>query len=252
MGASPAMARHLVLSDIHANLTALEAVLQAAGQWDDVLCLGDLVGYGPDPNEVVERVRALGARAVRGNHDRVAAGLAEPEEFNAAARMAIEWTRHQLRSQALSYLRQLPPGPVESDGLILVHGAVSDEDRYVFTPREAFEELQRSPGRVTLFGHTHVQGGFLLQGQRLGEIRVEPDPAGAAAVLELDPATRYFINPGSVGQPRDGDPRAAFAVIEDASRVAFYRVPYDIAAVQQRMAAAGLPEALILRLAFGR
>ncbi len=246
------MARHLVLSDIHANLTALEAVLEAAGQWDDVLCLGDLVGYGPDPNEVVDRLRTLGARTVRGNHDRVAAGLADAEEFNAAARMAIEWTRKQLRPDLLSYLRQLPPGPVECDGLILVHGAVSDEDRYVFTAREAFEELQRAPGRVTLFGHTHVQGGFLLQGQRLGEMRIEQDPSGTAAVLELDPSTRYFINPGSVGQPRDGDPRAAFAVVEDASRVEFHRVRYDIAAVQRRMAAAGLPEPLILRLAFGR
>src|SRR5579885_493705 len=125
MGAFPAMARHLVLSDIHANLTALEAVLEAAGQWDDVLCLGDLVGYGPDPNEVVDRLRTLGARTVRGNHDRVAAGLADAEEFNAAARMAIEWTRKQLRPDLLSYLRQLPPGPVECDGLILVHGAGS-------------------------------------------------------------------------------------------------------------------------------
>lgn len=246
------MARWLVLSDIHANLTALEAVLQAAGTCERVVCLGDLVGYGPDPNEVVDRLRALGAVCIRGNHDRVASGLATAEDFSPAARVAIEWTRRILREDTLAYLRGLPAGPQQLDGVVLVHGAVTDEDLYVYSPWQAAEQIQRSPGLITLFGHTHLQGGFQWRAGRIGLISLPTTAGQPVAEVVFDDAARYLLNPGSVGQPRDGDPRAAFAVLEDGRGVEFWRVAYDIRAVQARMAAAGLPESLILRLSFGR
>jgi predicted phosphodiesterase len=246
--------RLLVLSDIHANLTALDAVLAAAeGRWDRVACLGDMVGYGPDPNEVIERVQKLGAITIRGNHDKAGSGLDDASDFNPVARSAVEWTRRQLRPENAEYLRQLPQGPLEIDGVVLIHGALKDEDQYVFAPADALDGLIDSPSPVTFFGHTHMQGGFSFRDNTVEVIRVRLAPKSPSATLELDPAARYLLNPGSIGQPRDGDPRAAFAIAElDRHAVDFWRVPYDVEAVQQRMTKAGLPEALILRLAFGR
>jgi len=246
--------RYLVLSDIHANFTALEAALAAVeGRWESVVCLGDVVGYGPDPNEVIDRVRALGAMTIRGNHDKAACGLADAEDFNPVARAAADWTREHLRADNLTYLQQLPQGPLEADGLALIHGALRDEDEYVFAPAQALDGLLGSPSPVTFFGHTHFQGGFSFRDSKLEVIQLRPEPGTSFAALRVEPGTRYLLNPGSVGQPRDGDPRAAFAIADlNHSVVEFWRVPYDIEAVQQRMKHAGLPEPLILRLAFGR
>ncbi len=246
--------RYLVLSDIHANFTALEAALAAVeGRWESVVCLGDVVGYGPDPNEVIDRVRALGAMTIRGNHDKAACGLADAEDFNPVARAAADWTREHLRADNLTYLQQLPQGPLEADGLALIHGALHDEDEYVFAPAQALDGLLESPSPVTFFGHTHFQGGFSFRDSKLEVIQLRPEPGTSFAALRVEPGTRYLLNPGSVGQPRDGDPRAAFAIADlNHSVVEFWRVPYDIEAVQQRMKRAGLPEPLILRLAFGR
>jgi predicted phosphodiesterase len=246
--------RLLVLSDIHANQTALDAVLAAAeGRWDRVACLGDMVGYGPDPNEVIERVQKLGAVTIRGNHDKAGSGLDDASDFNPVARSAVEWTRRQLRPENAEYLRQLPQGPLEIDGVVLIHGALKDEDQYVFAPADALDGLIDSPSPVTFFGHTHMQGGFSFRDNTVEVIRVRLGPNSPSATLELDAAARYLLNPGSIGQPRDGDPRAAFVIAElDRHAVDFWRVPYDLEAVQQRMTKAGLPEALILRLAFGR
>jgi len=246
--------RFLILSDIHANLTALQAVLAAAkGRWDRALCLGDVVGYGPDPNEVIERVKELSSATIRGNHDKAASGLADAEDFNPVARMAADWTREHLRPENLEYLQKLPQGPLQRDGLAIVHGALHDEDKYVFAPAQALDGLLDSPSPVTFFGHTHFQGGFAFRDQHLDVLQFHPEPGAHFAALRLEPQTRYLLNPGSIGQPRDGDPRAAFAVADlDHSVVEFWRVPYDIEAVQQRMKQAGLPEPLILRLAFGR
>lgn len=246
--------RLLILSDIHANLTALEAVLAAAeGRWERALCLGDVVGYGPDPNEVVDRVRTLSSATIRGNHDRAASGLADGEDFNPVARAAAQWTHGQLRPENLDYLQKLPAGPIEHDGLALVHGALYDEDEYVFAPTQALDGLIESPSRVTFFGHTHFQGGFAYRENQLDVLQLRPDMGTRFAALRLEPETRYLLNPGSIGQPRDGDARAGFAIADmDHSVVEFWRVPYDIEAVQQRMMRAGLPEPLILRLAFGR
>ncbi len=246
--------RHLVLSDIHANRSALEAALAAVeGRWEKVVCLGDVVGYGPDPNEVIDRVRALGAMTIRGNHDKASCGLADAEDFNPVARTAANWTREHLRADNLTYLQQLPPGPLEADGLALVHGALRDEDEYVFAPAQALEGLLESPSPVTFFGHTHFQGGFSFRDDQLEVIQLHPQPGASFAALRVESNTRYLLNPGSIGQPRDGDPRAAFAIADlDHGVVEFWRVPYNVEAVQQRMKRAGLPEPLILRLAFGR
>ena len=246
--------RYLILSDIHANLTALEASLAAsAGKWEKVACLGDVVGYGPDPNEVVDRLRELGAVTIRGNHDKAGSGIANADDFNPVARSAAMWTLANLRPDNLTYLKELPVGPVQVDGMTLVHGAVRDEDEYVFAAAQALDGLLDSPSPVTFFGHTHIQGGFCLQNNRVEPVHPTPAEGKSYATLEIDPTAQYLLNPGSVGQPRDGDPRAGFAVADlEHKEVEFWRVAYDIEAVQKRMANVGLPEALILRLAFGR
>jgi predicted phosphodiesterase len=246
--------RCLVLSDLHANATALAAALAACeGQWEQAVCLGDVVGYGPDPNEVVERVRGLVTAIIRGNHDKAAAGQSGLEDFNNVARSAVEWTSRQLRPENRRYLAELPAGPLQIDGLTLVHGAFHDEDEYVFVPEQALDSLLMLPGEMTLFGHTHLQGGFLYRSSGLQTIRLHPQPSGTRlVVLRLEDHARYLLNPGSIGQPRDGDTRAAFAIVDsDQGHVEFWRVPYDIGSVQERMTRAGLPEPLIARLASG-
>lgn len=246
--------RFLILSDIHANATALSAALSAVeGRWDRALCLGDVVGYGPDPNEVIDTVKKLTDAVIRGNHDKASCGQTDAEDFNAIARAAAEWTRAQLTPANLDYLRNLPSGPLQADGLTLVHGAVADEDEYVFAPAQALNGLLESPSAVTFFGHTHFQGGFSYRGDKLDVMQMKPQAGSNFAALRLEEGTRYLLNPGSIGQPRDGDPRAGFAIADLTHHVAeFWRVPYDIAAVQQRMRQAGLPEPLAARLAVGR
>jgi predicted phosphodiesterase len=246
--------RFLILSDIHANSTALEASLTAAaGRWERLLCLGDVVDYGPDPNEVTERVKALNPFIIRGNHDKVVTGLGDIEDFNPVAQVAARWTHDRLKPDNLTYIAQLPAGPAHTDGLTMVHGAYHDEDEYVFAPLQAVSGLLESPSTVTFFGHTHYQGGFSYRDGEIGVIHLTPEPGPKFAALRLDRGTRYLLNPGSIGQPRDGDPRAAFAIADlDHQVIEFWRVPYDVAAVQERMQSAGLPYALIERLAAGR
>jgi predicted phosphodiesterase len=246
--------RYLILSDIHANLTALDTVLTSAeGKWDKAVCLGDIVGYGPDPNEAIDRIRALDCATIRGNHDKAIAGITEAEEFNPIARAAMLWSREQLTDENLAFLKNLPHGPVFVDGFCIVHGSIRDEDEYVFVPPQALEEMQFATTPLTFFGHTHRQGGFMRQGNAFGVVNFDPTPKGLIASLPIEHGATYFLNPGSVGQPRDGDPRAAYAILDtDEHKVEYWRSPYDIAAVQHRMVDALLPEPLILRLAVGR
>ncbi|MGH9794172.1 MAG: metallophosphoesterase family protein [Candidatus Acidiferrales bacterium] len=246
--------RLLVLSDIHANLTALESALTALeGRWDRAVCLGDLVGYGPDPNEVIERVKGLSSVTIRGNHDKAGSGLDSAEDFNPVARKAALWTREQLSAEHIEYLRGLPGGPAEVEGVSLIHGALRNEDEYVFAPAQALEGLLEAPTQVSFFGHTHYQGGFSFRNNNLHVIHLKPAPGTAFAALQVEEGTRYLLNPGSIGQPRDGDARAACAVADlDHTVVEFWRIPYDVDAVQKRMLGAGLPEPLALRLALGR
>jgi len=248
--------RILVLSDLHANATALETALTAAqGRWERVVCLGDVVGYGPDPNEVTSKIRELGAQTIRGNHDKAAVGLMPTDDFNHVAKAAVDWTRSRLSADNLKWLTELPHGPLQTDGIVLVHGALQDEDEYVFTPAQALEGLLDSASKVTFFGHTHHQGGFSYKSanNNLEILNLRPRSSESFAALQTHPDSRYLLNPGSIGQPRDGDPRAGFAIADlEHNVVEFWRVPYDIAAVQSRMRAARLPEALVQRLSLGR
>jgi predicted phosphodiesterase len=245
--------RYLILSDIHANLTALDTVLDVAkGRWEKAVCLGDLVGYGPDPNEVIDRIRSLAAVTIRGNHDKAISGLADADEFNPVARNAVLWTRSQLRPENREYLENLPKGPLTVDGFSIVHGAVHDEDEYVLSPVLALEGLRNAPSAVTFFGHTHLQGGFSLRGEEVSLLHFRPSGGQEFSKLTVEQGTTYLLNPGSIGQPRDGDPRAGFAIADlDRGSIEFWRIPYDIEDVQGRMSRAGLPEPLILRLSFG-
>lgn len=246
--------RILVLSDLHSNATALDAVLDAAKErWDVSVCLGDVVGYGPDPNYVTAKLREMGTQTIRGNHDKAVTGLMPTEDFNPVAKAAVDWTRAELKQEHLAWLTALPQGPVEADGIVLVHGALQDEDEYVFTPAQALDGLLDSTASVTFFGHTHHQGGFSYRDSMLEVLQIRPRAAESFAALRIETTRRYLLNPGSIGQPRDGDPRAAFAIADlEHHVVEFWRVPYDIAAVQARMRAAHLPEPLVQRLAVGR
>jgi predicted phosphodiesterase len=246
--------RFLLLSDIHANATALEAALEAVkGRWERVFCLGDLVDYGPDPNEVTERVRELSPVIIRGNHDKAVAGLMDTTDFNPVAKAAVDWTRGQLNAEDLAWLSALPHGPLATDGIVLVHGAFQDEDEYVFTPAQALDGLLDSAAAVTFFGHTHHQGGFSYLDSNLEVLQIRPRASESFSALRIDEPRRYLLNPGSIGQPRDGDPRAGFAIADlEHQTVEFWRVPYDISSVQERMRAAHLPEPLVQRLVVGR
>ncbi len=246
--------RTLILSDLHANLTALDAALEAAsGRWEIAVCLGDVVGYGPDPAQVTSKIRELSARTIRGNHDKAVAGLMTTDDFNPSAKAAVDWTRSQLSTENLEWLAALPQGPLSADGIVLVHGAFEDEDEYVFTPAQALEGLLDSTADITFFGHTHHQGGFSYRDSNLEVLQIRPRTTEFFAPLRIERGHRYLLNPGSIGQPRDGDARAAFAIADLAHHtVEFWRAPYDIAAVQKRMRAAHLPEPLVQRLVVGR
>ncbi len=247
--------RYLVLSDIHSNLEALEKCLELAeGKFDEVLCLGDLVGYGPDPNAVIERVRKLAKIIIRGNHDKACAGVTDAAEFNPLARLATEWTRQQLTPEHIGFLRDLPQGPLNFDGFEMVHGAPIDEDEYVLGPGQALPALRNLTTQAVFFGHTHYQGGFMLTASgRFHSIRCLGGLDGLTFELVFEEGGRYLVNPGSIGQPRDGDWRAGFAIYStDPPKVEYYRTPYDLPATQKKMRAAGLPEALIRRLELGR
>ncbi len=247
--------RYLVLSDIHANLEAFDAVLvdsRGAG-CERTLVLGDLVGYGADPNAVVERIRAMpDAMTIRGNHDKVAAGLEPSDSFNHQARAAIAWTAVALTTQHREYLRALPHGPMAIDSLVeICHGTPFDEDVYIFDELDALRSLRSASRRLCLYGHTHVPAAFDLAADRLrplGPVR------GTANVVTFSGEARHvLVNCGSVGQPRDGDPRAAYGIADtDAGTVTIKRVVYDVAAAQTKILAAGLPEVLAQRLAMGR
>ena len=254
----PFAVRILLLSDIHSNLEALDACLAAAPAHDLVVNLGDTVGYGGNPNEVIARAQSLGHVFVRGNHDKAVSGLMDLEDFNPVAGLATLWTRDHLTRANLDWLRKLPQGPVHLDelpGIHFVHGSALDEDEYMVSVSDAIQPLITNPVPITFFGHTHLQGGFMLQGEvseayRPGYRTVgQPESSDWPLRKEL----RYLINPGSVGQPRDGDWRAAFAIFDsDAWIVSFHRVPYNLRVAQEKILAANLPPRLASRLATGR
>ena len=254
--------KYLVLSDMHANLEALEATLHAAGSaYDRVLVLGDLVGYGADPNAVIDQVRRLPvATLIRGNHDKVATGLGDVEGFNRIAREAIAWTASALTDENRAWLAALPPGPVLIDDTVeICHGTPFDEDMYVFEDLDALRALRAARRPLCLYGHTHVPAVFELDEHDTDALSIGialdliGPPRGSAYSVVLDPQLRYLANCGAVGQPRDGDPRAAYGVLDTNARtLAILRVEYDVPTAQAKIVRAGLPPVLAQRLALGR
>jgi diadenosine tetraphosphatase ApaH/serine/threonine PP2A family protein phosphatase len=249
--------RYLILSDIHANMDAFDAVLaHASGRWDRVLVLGDLVGYGAEPNEVVDRVKELQPDAViRGNHDKAACGIDDGSQFNYVARMAAKWTGVQLTPENNAYLRALPMGPLQIDDVLteICHGAPFDEDHYIFDGNDAHMALQTAQRPLCLYGHTHLPAIFKVVDGDMSSFEGEaPDP-DTETVIPLQRGTQYLVNVGAVGQPRDGDPRAGYGVLDDEAReLRLFRVRYPIESAQQKIIAAGLPASLANRLALGR
>jgi predicted phosphodiesterase len=245
--------RYLILSDMHANWDAFEVVLRRVRRkrFDAVLVLGDLVGYGAAPNQVVDAVRQLGPSLflVRGNHDKVASGIDSGANFNHTALVAAQWTLSRLSPPNLRYVRELPRGPVTvTDDLAICHGSPLDEDTYVFSDVDAFEIFSRFEMPLTFFGHTHIPSIFWLRGRTLGVQALRGD----GGRIDLHKDARYLINPGSIGQPRDRDPRASYMTYDSVQRaVRWYRVAYPIPAAQRRVQRAGLPKSLADRLAHG-
>jgi diadenosine tetraphosphatase ApaH/serine/threonine PP2A family protein phosphatase len=238
--------RVAVLSDVHGNLPALDAVLAALGSVDAVWILGDTVGYGPMPDEVVARLSDLGASAVQGNHDAAAIGKLDTEMFNDDARTAIEWTAGRLADPARDWLRGLPER-LEQDAFTLVHGSPRDPLwEYCFSVPVARRSFQAFGTSYCLVGHTHIPLAFREEDGRIDVVK----PADGER-LELDDR-RVILNPGGVGQPRDGDPRACAMLLDtDGGTAEWRRIEYPVAEVQESMRAAGLPERLIRRLEAG-
>jgi predicted phosphodiesterase len=246
--------RYLILSDMHANWDAFEAVLRRARRkrFDSVLVLGDLVGYGAAPNQVVEAVRRLGPRlfTVRGNHDKVVTGIDNGANFNQTALTAAQWTTTRLTPANLRYIRDLPKGPLQVEpGVAICHGSPLDEDTYVFSDADAWEIFSGFQMPVTFFGHTHIPSVFSFEGRWPPGVRALH---GRTGTLHLQPGHRYLLNPGSIGQPRDRDPRASYMTYDSERRIVrWYRVEYPIEEAQQRIRKAGLPGSLADRLAVG-
>ena len=245
--------RFLILSDIHANREALEAVLaHAEGLYDRILCAGDLVDYGADPDAVVDWARRQAPVLVRGNHDKVCAGLEDMEWFSPAARVSAVWTQESLSAANLEYLRNLPRGPLAIDGFQILHGSPLDEDEYVLDMSDARMIWPYLDCPLSFFGHSHMQGGFLAL---RGEFEAIPgvSPVSDERVFEIPKDCVCLANPGSVGQPRDGDPRAAYLIYSDEEGLLRYRrVRYDVEAAQKKIRGAGLPRSLADRLAEGK
>ncbi|HEY3176683.1 MAG TPA: metallophosphoesterase family protein [Candidatus Polarisedimenticolia bacterium] len=243
--------RYLILSDLHANLEAVSRVIEDARArgFDRVAVLGDIVGYGANPNEVIDLVRELRPDAmVRGNHDKAACGITNGETFNDVARTAVLWTRRALSPANLEYLKSLPAGPVDPGGFLIAHGSPLDEEDYILGELDASGALDNVDFELAFFGHSHFACYFMSSGGR-PRLRMV---GGDEHLMKLEPGARYLINSGSIGQPRDHNPKASYAIFDaEARTVEVRRVAYDVKGAQARIEAAGLPAVLAQRLALG-
>jgi len=250
--------RYLLISDLHSNDEALSAVLNRVKRkkFDRIVCLGDFVGYAADPNKVLDRVRTMprSTVAIRGNHDKVVSGIDSGEMFNPPALYAARWTSEKLSKENYEFLKRLPVGPIVVDDLFVVcHGSPLDEDAYIFSDFDAsmnFVHMNRlSPSlSICFFGHSHIPSIFTLEpdGIRVEAVR------SARARLKLEPGRKYLINPGSVGQPRDRNPKASYAIFDADEGVVFFdRVAYDVESARRKIHRAGLPAMLGDRLVIG-
>ena len=244
--------RYLIVSDMHGNWDAFEAVLEhvKAESFDSTLVLGDLVGYGASPNEVVAALDGLPGKVwtVRGNHDKVVAGIDNGEHFNDAALAAARWTAESLAAEHFERVKELPQGPIEiAERTSICHGSPLDEDAYVFSDYDAFQIFSEHDADLVFFGHTHVPSLFAV-----GPAGLEVQVLHGSGEMDLVPGSRYLLNPGSVGQPRDRDPRAAYMIYESETRtLSWHRLAYPIEAAQARILEAGLPSVLAERLVVG-
>jgi predicted phosphodiesterase len=238
--------KYAIISDIHSNLEALESVLQEIDQIgvDRIICLGDIVGYGANPNECVEIIRERKIESIIGNHDTVACGKKEPFDFNFVAKEAALWTRNTLTAKNREFLHNLPETR-EIDGFLIVHGAISDPDLYIFSVYDAIGEFKlMKKWNICFFGHTHVRTYYVLIGGDV-QCRFEYE-------FKIKPEAKYLINPGSVGQPRDRDPRSSFLIYDSKeAAVRFIRLEYDIESAKQKIIRAGLDKRLAERLSLG-
>ncbi|MBL8116769.1 MAG: metallophosphoesterase family protein [Anaerolineae bacterium] len=241
--------RILIISDIHANLTAFETVLNdAKGQWEYVWCLGDVVGYGPDPNECVDLLRTLPHLCLAGNHDWAALGRLDIRTFNPDARVAVNWTRETLTKDNIEYLDALPTTFVIGN-YTLAHGSPREPVwEYILEPLIATLNFPHFETPYCLVGHTHQPIIYELMNED-GDTAAIPPSYGLQRQLN---GRRQIINPGSVGQPRDQNPNAAYAILDVETNIWEHRrIPYDIAAVQKRMRTYGMPDRLVNRLEHG-
>lgn len=250
--------KFLILSDIHSNIEALTAVLRRVSRkrFDRTVILGDLVGYGADPNQTVERVRRIKrATIIRGNHDKVCSGLEPGEMFNKVALESARWTEQKLLPRHRRWLAALPKGPVRVNDLFSIsHGTPLDEDAYIFGEIEALNMFPFFKTQICFFGHSHFPVVFGLDEEALTTyVPARNGANGSPYRVKLRKNTRYLINPGSIGQPRDGDNRASFGILDsDRMTMTIYRVAYDYEKTQAKIRAAGLPAPLADRLALGR
>jgi predicted phosphodiesterase len=246
--------RCLVLSDIHANLAAFEAVLKDAQRrrlsYDMLWCLGDVVGYGPDPNECIELLRTVPHVCLAGNHDWAVLGKLALSTFHENAMFAVQWTRDCLSAENLNYLRARSACEIQGQ-YMLAHASPREPIwEYILDVGVAAENFAHVPNGCALVGHTHVPVAF-VRDRATGDVRAAAPLIGVA--IALDEGFEYIINPGGVGQPRDGDPRAAYALLDTEKHTwTQYRVEYPVRATQAKMRAAGFPEPLIARLGYGR
>ncbi|NJM04995.1 metallophosphoesterase family protein [Candidatus Gracilibacteria bacterium] len=240
--------RIVIVSDIHSNLVALETVLAAAGSYDALWCLGDTIGYGPRPNECIALMRQHASIAITGNHDLACLDKLDLSDFNPDARRANIWNGQQLSAENRAWIEPLPALVRIDDRYTVVHGSPREPVwEYLLMPDQARINFALFDTQICFVGHSHVQLGFEID----HSARVRRFLPESGQTLELQ-TTRFFLNPGSVGQPRDQDARAAYAMLDtDTNTVRFQRVAYDIGKTQQQMQEAQLPLALIRRLEFG-
>ena len=245
--------RYLVISDIHSNIEALDAVLnEVKGERiDKYLFLGDAVGYAANPNKVIARLRFLKPLvAVRGNHDKVVAGLESGFDFREVALKSALWTRRKIFGKNMTFLQQLSKGPVIVDKLLCIsHGSPADEDYYIFKVYDAKRVMDRSEQWITFYGHTHYPIVFYQKGDDIRFVRI----GITGSRFHLDRDRKYLINPGSVGQPRDGNPLSSYAILDTEEDILeIKRIEYDIESTQKAIRAAGLPRSNADRLELGR
>ncbi|MBN1543446.1 metallophosphoesterase family protein [candidate division KSB1 bacterium] len=237
-----------VLSDIHANLEALDVVLEYIERCgcDRIICLGDVVGYGPNPNECIERLRMRADRVLLGNHDHAAIGLTDPMTFNRYARQAIEWTGETLTPSSRKFLQQLP-ATCQEESCLCVHASpyAPLDWRYISSVSQAALEFRHFDEAFCFIGHSHVPLVFCLRGNRVLRLH--------KSSLQLERQARYIINVGSVGQPRDGNPQAAVGIWRPQQRIyELCRLDYDFQTTQKKMRTLHMPAYLVERIAHGR